>query len=112
MNKENLSNRSCEACNNLTIRLTYNHALKLVEKLSGWHITAEERYLRRKWKFKNFTDPLKFVLAVSEIAEKEGHHPDINFGWGYVEITIWTHAIKGLSINDFILAAKINALKI
>ena len=59
--------------------------------------------------FKNFIESQKFVNLVGEISEKEGHHPDIAFGWGYAKIKILTHAVKGLSENDFILASKIDA---
>lgn len=111
MNKKDLSNRNCEACNNLTPKLSSGQAIELLKQLSGWGI-VEEYHLQKRWKFKNFADPLKFVLVVSGIAEKEGHHPDIKFGWGFVEITIWTHAIDGLSMNDFILAAKIDSLPV
>ena len=62
----------------------------------------------RKFNFKNFNKALHFTNLVGELAEEEGHHPDISLGWGYCLIMIHTHAIKGLSINDFILAAKID----
>ena len=67
-------------------------------------------YLNKKFKFKNFLDSQNFINRVGEISENEGHHPDILFGWGYAEIKITTHAIEGLSENDFILAAKIDQL--
>jgi 4a-hydroxytetrahydrobiopterin dehydratase len=64
----------------------------------------------KKFNFKNFLDSQDFVNKVGIISENEGHHPDISFGWGYAEIKITTHAIKGISENDFILAAKIDHL--
>ena len=64
--------------------------------------------LEKSFKFKNFRDSQNFVNKVGEISEEEGHHPDIIFGWGYAKINITTHAIEGLSENDFILAAKID----
>ena len=67
-------------------------------------------FLFKKFIFKNFLDSQKFINNVSKISEDEGHHPDISFGWGYAEIKITTHAIEGLSENDFILAAKIDQL--
>ena len=66
--------------------------------------------LEKKFKFKNFKDSQDFVNNVGNISEKEGHHPDITFGWGYAKINITTHAIEGLSENDFILAAKIDQI--
>ena len=67
-------------------------------------------FLNKKFNFKNFLESQKFINEVSKISEDEGHHPDILFGWGYAEIKITTHAIEGLSENDFILAAKIDHL--
>ena len=67
-------------------------------------------FLEKDFKFKNFLDSQKFVNKVGGIAEEEGHHPDIIFGWGYAKIKITTHAIEGLSENDFILAAKIDTI--
>jgi 4a-hydroxytetrahydrobiopterin dehydratase len=67
-------------------------------------------FLTKKFRFKNFIDSQNFIYRVGEISENEGHHPDILFGWGYAEIKITTHAIEGLSENDFILAAKIDQL--
>ena len=67
-------------------------------------------YLYKKYEFKNFLESQFFINKVGDISENEGHHPDISFGWGYAEIKITTHAIEGLSENDFILAAKIDQL--
>ena len=67
-------------------------------------------FLNKKFDFKNFLDSQNFINKVGEISENEGHHPDILFGWGYAELKITTHAIEGLSENDFILAAKIDHL--
>ena len=67
-------------------------------------------FLEKEFKYKNFLDSQKFVNEVGKISENEGHHPDILFGWGYAKIRITTHAIEGLSENDFILAAKIDKI--
>ena len=67
-------------------------------------------FWKKKFTFKNFLESQKFVNEVGKISEEEGHHPDITFGWGYAKIDITTHAIKGLSENDFILAAKIDKI--
>ena len=66
--------------------------------------------MEKKFTFKNFLESQKFVNKVGQISEEEGHHPEIWFGWGYAKINITTHAIKGLSENDFILAAKIDKI--
>ena len=67
-------------------------------------------YLTKSFKFKNFVESQNFINKVGEIAERENHHPDISFGWGYCSIKIFTHAIKGLAESDFILAAKIDQI--
>ena len=76
------------------------------------HLKSEKNifFLFKKFNFKNFLESQKFVNLISIISEDEGHHPDITFGWGYAEIKITTHAIEGLSENDFILASKIDQL--
>jgi 4a-hydroxytetrahydrobiopterin dehydratase len=81
----------------------------LLRQLKSWEAVSEH-HLKKDYRFTNFRDALWFVNRVGEVAEREGHHPDIRFGWGYAEIQIWTHAIDGLSESDFILAAKIDAL--
>jgi 4a-hydroxytetrahydrobiopterin dehydratase len=81
--------------------------------VDGWDVIKNENnifFLFKKFNFKNFLDSQNFINNVGKISEDEGHHPDISFGWGYAEIKITTHAIEGLSENDFILAAKIDQL--
>ena len=74
---------------------------KMIKKFIFW---------KKKFEFKNFLESQKFVNEVGRVSEDEGHHPDIMFGWGYAKINITTHAIEGLSENDFILAAKIDKI--
>ena len=76
---------------------------------SGWRI-IDEHHLERKFKFKNFRQALDFTNRVGELAEEQGHHPNISLGWGMVELMIWTHKVNGLTESDFILAAKIDQL--
>ena len=76
----------------------------------GWELTQEGKAIKRRFKFKNFKLALAFVNKIGEVAESEGHHPEITFGWGYAEFLLWTHAIGGLHENDFIMASKINGL--
>lgn len=77
---------------------------------SAWTLCENGKAICRAYTFKNFVQALRFVNSVGELAEAEGHHPDIDFGWGRVEITLTTHAVSGLSENDFIVAAKIDGL--
>ena len=86
---------------------------KYLKKIDGWDAKChndKNYYLFKEFNFKSFLGSQKFVNKVSAIAEKENHHPDISFGWGYADIKITTHAIEGISENDFILAAKIDQL--
>jgi 4a-hydroxytetrahydrobiopterin dehydratase len=78
-------------------------------QVDGWKI-IEEHHLTKTFKFPNFRGALGFVNRVGELAEEQGHHPDIFLAWGKVEITIWTHKVNGLTESDFILAAKIDQL--
>ena len=81
--------------------------------VDGWNIIKDKKdiyFLEKQFSFKNFLDSQKFVNEVGKISEQEGHHPEITFGWGYAKINITTHAIEGLSENDFILAAKIDKI--
>ena len=78
--------------------------------MAGKNNDDEGFYLIKNFKFKNFEESQNFVNEVGKISESEGHHPDITFGWGYAKINITTHAIEGLSENDFILAAKIDKI--
>ena len=82
----------------------------MLVELPGWEV-IQEHHLRREYSFKDFRESLEFVNRVGELAEQQGHHPDICFGWGKAEITIWTHKIDGLTESDFVLAAKIDELK-
>ncbi|MBA2647032.1 MAG: 4a-hydroxytetrahydrobiopterin dehydratase [Pyrinomonadaceae bacterium] len=106
---ENLASKSCVPCHGGVPRITGGEIEPLVSELRRWEVVAEH-HLKREYKFTNFRDALRFVNRVGEVAEREGHHPDIAFGWGYARIEIWTHAIDGLSESDFILAAKIDTL--
>ena len=110
---KSLIEKKCVACEGDTIPFDVSEIHKYQKKVDGWNITKNEKeifFLIKKFIFKNFLESQKFINEVGRISEREGHHPDIIFGWGYAEIKITTHAIKGLSENDFILAAKIDNL--
>jgi 4a-hydroxytetrahydrobiopterin dehydratase len=78
---------------------------KLDSEAPGWEL-RDPKHLQKEYKFKDFNSALAFVNQIGKLAEAEGHHPNIEFGWGFARILLWTHAIDGLSENDFILAAK------
>lgn len=102
-----LAKRDCVPCRGGVPPLTPAEIKPLLEQLIGWE-AVNDHHLRREYKFSNYGEAQKFVNKVSEIAEAQGHHPDICFGWGRAEVLIWTHKIDGLTESDFILAAKID----
>ena len=105
--------KKCKPCEGGVIPFDISEIHKYQKKVDGWDITKDENeifFLKKKFNFNNFLESQKFTNNVGKISEEEGHHPDISFGWGYAEIKITTHAIKGLSENDFILAAKIDQI--
>tara|TARA_B100001175_G_scaffold255983_1_gene223975 strand:+ start:60 stop:404 length:345 start_codon:yes stop_codon:yes gene_type:complete len=108
-----LSKKKCVPCEGGVIPFDISQIHKYQKKVDGWNIFKNEKqifFLNKKFIFKNFLESQKFVNKVGNISEQEGHHPDISFGWGFAEIKITTHAIEGLSENDFILASKIDHL--
>jgi len=109
----NLHEKKCLACDENTLPFDTSEIHKYLKKVDGWSAKYNNKknyYLEKDFKFKNFIESQQFVNKVSSIAEQEGHHPDIHFGWGYAKIKIFTHAIKGLAENDFILAAQIDKI--
>lgn len=101
-----LSNKHCVPCKGGVPPLQGKPLELLLRQLgSGWKV-ADGHHLEKEFSFKNFVDALTFTNQLGEIAEQEGHHPDIYLTWGRVKIQIWTHKINGLSESDFILAAK------
>ena len=108
-----LINKKCIPCEGGVPALDLSEIHKYQKKVDGWSIVKNDKgifFLEKKFNFKNFLESQKFVNEVGKISEEEGHHPEISFGWGYAKINITTHAIKGLSENDFILAAKIDKI--
>ncbi len=105
-----LKNQKCQACSGSTIKFNENEISKHLSKLNNWSVNDEQKMIYKKFTFKTFKQALNFTNKVGDLADKEGHHPDVSLGFGYSLIMLHTHAIKGLSINDFILAAKIDAL--
>ncbi len=104
-----LASRTCVPCKGGTPPLEGVELDALRRQVPAWEV-VEGHHLRRAFRFKNFREALDFVNKVGELAEEQGHHPDISFGWGYAEITVWTHKIDGLTESDFIFAAKVDPL--
>ena len=104
-----LASQQCVPCRGGVPPLPNEEITKLQAQLEGWEVVSGH-HLRKEYKFEDFKETQAFVNRVGELAEEQGHHPDICFGWGRAEITIWTHKIDGLTESDFILAAKIDRL--
>jgi len=108
-----LFEKKCIPCEGNISAFDYSEIHKYLKKVNDWEVKEDNKknyFLEKKFKFKNFLSSQKFINLAGDISEKEGHHPDISFGWGYAKIKICTHAINGLSENDFILAAKIDII--
>jgi 4a-hydroxytetrahydrobiopterin dehydratase len=106
-----LTQKKCVPCEGGVAKYSREEAEEQLKKLSGWKLSEDGQRIRKDWKVKNFVAGMSFFEKVAELAEAEQHHPDLHL-WGYKNlwIEIWTHAIGGLSENDFILAAKIDEL--
>jgi 4a-hydroxytetrahydrobiopterin dehydratase len=103
---DKLTSKKCEPCEGGVAPLTRAQFSPYLGQVKDWSV-VEDKTLEREFKLKDFKKALAFINAVGEVAEGEGHHPDILLhGWNKVRISLWTHAIGGLSLNDFILAAK------
>ena len=106
-----LAKKKCVACDGNIPPFDTNEIHKYLKKVDGWDVKSNEDrsfYLIKDFKFQNFLESQNFVNQISNIAEQENHHPDISFGWGYCKVKIFTHAVKGLTESEFILAAKID----
>ena len=104
-----LASMTCVPCKGGTPPLKGTNLAALEQQLPQWNVISEH-HLVRKFTFPDFVKALAFVNKAGEVAEQQGHHPDILLGWGKAEITTWTHSVDGLTQSDFILAAKIDQL--
>ncbi|HEV8331505.1 MAG TPA: 4a-hydroxytetrahydrobiopterin dehydratase [Steroidobacteraceae bacterium] len=106
-----LTSRKCVPCEGGVQPLTRAQAQDLMKQLQPeWKLAEDSKSIAAEWKFRNFFHTMSFVNALAHIANAEDHHPDVELGYGYCRIRYNTHAIGGLSENDFICAAKIDAL--
>jgi 4a-hydroxytetrahydrobiopterin dehydratase len=104
-----LVKKKCIPCEGGVPKLNPDEGKKLLQEVPSW--TLQEDKLRKHFKFKSFREAMVFINRMAEIAEGEGHHPDFTVHYNKVDVEIWTHAIGGLSENDFILAAKLDQIK-
>ena len=110
---EDLSKKRCVPCEGGIPSFNLSEIHKYLKKVDGWDVKKNQDdsfYLIKEFSFKNFKQSQDFVNQIGNLAERENHHPDISFGWGYCKVKIFTHAIKGLAESDFVLAAKIDKI--
>ncbi|MEN9582927.1 MAG: hypothetical protein RL641_881 [Candidatus Parcubacteria bacterium] len=106
----NLTQKKCQACEGGVAPLTKEEALSYMGEVSSWTLSDDAKKISREFKFKDFVKAMNFVESVADIAEMEGHHPDIHISYNKVLLELYTHSIKGLSENDFIVAAKVDQI--
>ncbi len=105
-----LYEKKCIPCERGGTPLSENDIKKNLEQIPNWNLNGKK--IEREFVFKDFKEAMKFINNIADLAEGEGHHPDIHIHWNKVMLELWTHSMNGLSENDFIVAAKINNLKI
>ena len=106
----NLAERSCEPCQSGVPPLRAEEMEPLLGQLdAGWEV-VDDHHLHRTFRFKDFVRAMAFANRLGDMAEEQGHHPDLHIAWGKVGVEIWTHKIKGLHEADFVFAAKCDAL--
>ncbi|OIP60720.1 MAG: 4a-hydroxytetrahydrobiopterin dehydratase [Nitrospirae bacterium CG_4_9_14_3_um_filter_53_35] len=105
-----LASKECVPCKGGVPPLKGQELKSLWDTLGNHWQVIDERYLEKEYKFKNFREALDFTNKVGELAEAQGHHPDITLSWGKVKLMVWTHKINGLTESDFIFAAKSDRL--
>lgn len=110
MTMNGLAQKECVPCKGGVPLLKGSDLKSLLEKLEDSWQVVDERHLEKEFKFENFRKALDFTNKVGELAENQGHHPDIYLAWGKVKLTIWTHKVGGLTESDFVLAAKADQL--
>ncbi len=102
-----LADQKCVPCKGGVPPLRASEIEPLLSRLDNWTVEANKKLIK-SYPFKNFLEPVRFVNAITEVAEAEGHHPDLYVRWGEVRIYLWTHKVDGLTESDFIMAAKID----
>jgi len=107
---ETLAEKACTPCRGGIPPLARDEALRLQKQAPDWELRDDAHRIERTFRFRNFREALGFVQRIGELAETEGHHPDISFGWGYATDSLTTKKIKGLHENDFIMASKIDRM--
>jgi len=107
---DKLAQKQCVPCRGGVPPLKGEQIRELQQQLNEAWSVVDEHHLERKFRFKNFRQALEWTNRIGELAEEQGHHPEISLGWGKVHLTVWTHKIDGLTESDFIFAAKVDRL--
>jgi 4a-hydroxytetrahydrobiopterin dehydratase len=110
MSESMLAEKSCTPCRGGIPPLTAEEAERLRAQAPEWSLLDDATRIERRFRFGNFREAFAFVARAADLAEAEGHHPDISFGWGYATVSLRTKKIKGLHENDFIMAAKLDRI--
>ena len=110
MNPTELAQKQCVPCRGGTPPLPADKVKEYLAAVPQWTISADGKRISRTFTLKDFVEAMKFVNKVADVAEAQGHHPDIHIHWNKVELDLWTHAIGGLHENDFVMAAKLDDL--
>ena len=105
-----LSQKHCKPCEGGVPAIAKAEAEQLLQTITDWQLADDANSISRRFEFKGFNKTMAFINAIAWIAQQEMHHPDVRYGYNYCEVTFTTHAISGLSENDFICASKINQL--
>jgi 4a-hydroxytetrahydrobiopterin dehydratase len=105
-----LAAKTCTPCQGGILPLTWEEVEAHHRQTPDWNLREGPDRIERRFKFKDFDEAFSFVTKAADLAEHEGHHPDITFGWGYASVSLYTHKIKGLHENDFIMAAKLDRI--
>ena len=105
-----LASRKCQPCRGGVSPISREEAEGMLREIPGWDLEEGATKIRRTFRFRDFAQAMEFTIKVGDLAEKEGHHPDIAVGWGYCTVVFQTHKIRALHENDFIMAAKVNTI--
>lgn len=104
-----LADKTCEPCKGGVAPMDASEAARMLSRLDGWTLKDDGKAITKRWEFKGFLKAQALAMLAGTIADRQGHHPDIRHGWGYAEVDFTTHEGDGLTENDFICAARIDA---
>ncbi|MBC9247883.1 4a-hydroxytetrahydrobiopterin dehydratase [Paracoccus sp. 11-3] len=110
MTTSDLADKTCEPCQGGMAAYDADAARAMMDQLNGWILSDDATTITRRFEFKGFAKAVEMANLAAWLGNKQGHHPDISFGWGYCQVRFTTHEAGGLTENDFICAAKLNAL--